>query len=125
MKIAYWIVTGLFCLMMLAGAAIEIFAFGESVKSLYQLGFPEFLAYVLPVAKILGVIAILTGYSNTLKEWAYAGFTFDFVLAALAHYFSGVPSPSMVVTLLPSACAARHVQDFTATPSRSTTHAPH
>jgi hypothetical protein len=27
-----------------------------------------------------------------LKEWAYAGFFFDFVLAALAHYFSGVLS---------------------------------
>lgn len=93
MKIAYWIVTGLFCLMMLAGAAIEIFAFGESVKMLYQLGFPEFIAYVLPVTKIAGVITILTRYSNTLKEWAYAGFFFDFTLAALAHYFSGVPSP--------------------------------
>jgi hypothetical protein len=100
MRIAYWIVTGLFCLMMLAGAAIEIFAFGESVKMLYQLGFPDFIAYVLPATKILGVIAILTGYSNTLKEWAYAGFFFDFVLAALAHYFSGVPSPIAAIVAL-------------------------
>ena len=100
MKIAYWIVTGLFCLMMLAAAGIEIFAFGESVKFLYQLGFPDFIAYVLPVTKILGVIAILTGYSDTLKEWAYAGFFFDFVLAALAHYFSGVPSPVPAIVAL-------------------------
>ena len=100
MKIAYWIVTGLFCLLMLAAAAIEIFAFGESVKMLYQLGFPDFIAYVLPVTKIAGVIAILTRYSNTLKEWAYAGFFFDFVLAALAHYFSGVPSPIAAIVAL-------------------------
>lgn len=100
MKIAYWIVTGLFCLMMLAGAGVEIFAFGESVKSLYQLGFPDFLAYVLPISKILGVAAILSGYSNTLKEWAYAGFFYDFVLAALAHYSSGVPSPIAAIVAL-------------------------
>ena len=68
MKIAYWIVTGLFCLMMLAGAAIEIFAFGDSVTMLAQLGYPAHIAYVLPVTKIAGVIAILTRCSNTLKE---------------------------------------------------------
>ena len=100
MKIAYWIVTGLLCLMMLASAAIEIFAFGESVKMLGALGFPHFIAYVLPVTKIAGVLAILTGYSRTLKEWAYAGFFFDFTLAALAHYFSGVPSPIAAIVAL-------------------------
>ena len=100
MKIAYWIVTGLFCLMMLAGAAIEIFSFGDSVTMLAQLGYPAHIAYVLPITKIAGVIAILTRYSNTLKEWAYAGFFFDFVLAALAHYFSGVPSPIAAIVAL-------------------------
>lgn len=100
MKIAYWIVTGLFCLMMLASAAVEIFMFGESVKMLTALGFPLYIAYVLPVTKILGVAAILTGYSKTLKEWAYAGFFFDFCLAALAHYTSGVPSPVAAIVAL-------------------------
>ena len=100
MKIAYWIVTGIFCLLMLAAAAMEIFTFGESVKFLNQLGYPAHIAYVLPVTKILGVVAILTRYSNTLKEWAYAGFFFDFVLAALAHYFSGVPSPIAAIVAL-------------------------
>ncbi len=100
MKIAYWIVTGLFCLMMLASAAFEIFMFGDSVKFLAQLGFPAYIAYVLPVTKILGVVAILSRYSPTLKEWAYAGFFFDFVLAALAHYFSGVPSPIAAIVAL-------------------------
>lgn len=100
MKIAYWIVTGLFCLMMFAATAIEIFQFGESVKMLYKLGFPPFIAYVLPVTKFLGAIAILTRYSKTLTEWAYAGFFFDFVLAALAHYFSGEPSPIAAIVAL-------------------------
>ena len=100
MKIAYWLVTGLFCLMMLASAGFEIFAFGESLKMLQSLGFPNYIAYVLPITKILGVAAILSDYSRTLKEWAYAGFFFDFVLAALAHYFSNVPSPIFAIVAL-------------------------
>ncbi len=100
MKIAYWIVTGLFCLMMLAAAAFEIIGFKESVEFLSQLGYPAHIAYVLPITKTAGVIAILTRYSDTLKEWAYAGFFFDFVLAALAHYFSGVPSPVAAIVAL-------------------------
>lgn len=100
MKIAYWIVTGLFCLLMLAAAAMEIFGFAESAAFIGQLGYPAHIAYVLPVAKILGVIAILQRYSKTLKEWAYAGFFFDFTLAALAHYFSGVPSPIGAIVAL-------------------------
>lgn len=100
MKIAYWIVTGFLCLGMLASAAIEVFMFDESAKLVNQLGFPHFIAYVLPIVKTLGVIAILTKYSKTLKEWAYAGFFFDFSLAALAHYFSGVPNPIGAIVAL-------------------------
>lgn len=100
MKIAYWIVTGLFCLLMLAAAGMEIFGFAESVKFLNSLGYPAYLAYVLPVTKTLGALAILTKYSKTLKEWAYAGFFFDFLLAASAHYFSGVPSPLGAIVAL-------------------------
>ena len=102
MKIAYWIVTGLFCAFMLLAAGLEIFMFDESVTLVTALGFPYFIAYVLPITKILGVVAILSNYSQTLKEWAYAGFFFDFILAALAHYFSGVPTlvPAIVALAL-------------------------
>ncbi|MGI9056074.1 MAG: DoxX family protein [Pyrinomonadaceae bacterium] len=100
MKIVFWIVLGLFSLMMLTAGAFEIFAFSESAKLVTDLGFPRFIAYVLPVTKILGAIAILSNYSKILKEWAYAGFFYDFVLAALAHYFSGVPSPLMAIVAL-------------------------
>jgi hypothetical protein len=100
MKTAYWIVTGLFCLLMLAAAAVETFGFAESLKFVLALGYPAFIAYVLPITKIVGVVAILSNYSKTLKEWAYAGFFFDFVLAALSHYFSGVPSPVGAIVAL-------------------------
>ena len=50
-----------------------------------NLGYPTYIIYPLAVAKILGLIAIWTNMSPKLKEWAYAGFFFDFVLALTAH----------------------------------------
>jgi hypothetical protein len=50
------------------------------------LGYPDYFAYTLIICKVLGVIAI--GYPKTpakLKEWAYAGFTFSLLFAALSH----------------------------------------
>lgn len=49
------------------------------------LGFPTWLVYPSAIAKILGVIAILSRKSALLKEWAYAGFFFDAALAFTAH----------------------------------------
>jgi uncharacterized membrane protein len=97
MKIIYWIVTGLLCLMMLGSAGMYIFNHAEVLKIFGQLGYPTYIVYPLAIAKILGVIAILTKKSKTLKEWAYAGFFFDFLLAASAHYFAGVPSPLLAI----------------------------
>lgn len=99
-KIIYWIVTVLLCLMMLGSAGMYIFNH-ESIADIFRsLNYPTYIIYPLAVAKILGVIAILTDYSKTLKEWAYAGFFYDFVLAASAHYFAGIPSPLMAVVAL-------------------------
>ena len=50
-----------------------------------RLGFPTYIIYPLAIAKILGLIAIWSRKSKMLKEWAYAGFFFDFVLALSAH----------------------------------------
>jgi hypothetical protein len=50
-----------------------------------DLGFPIWIIYPSAVLKILGVVAILTRKSSFLKEWAYAGFFFDAVLALSAH----------------------------------------
>jgi len=49
------------------------------------LGYPTYLIYPLAIAKLLGVVAIVTNLSKSVKEWAYAGFFFDMVLALTAH----------------------------------------
>ena len=66
-------------------AGMYFFKHAEVVDTFNSLGFPAFIIYPLAIAKILGVIAITTRKSKVLKEWAYAGFFFDFVLALSAH----------------------------------------
>jgi hypothetical protein len=88
-KIIYWVTTGLLCLLMLASAGMYIFNHQAVLEIFKTLGFPAYIVYPLAVAKLLGVIAILSKQSKTLKEWAYAGFFFDFLLAASAHINAG------------------------------------
>ena len=62
----------------------------DMVKGFFEgLGYPVYIIYPLAIAKVLGIIAILSRQSSVLKEWAYAGFFFDGVLAAAAHMNAG------------------------------------
>lgn len=88
-KIVYWGSTGLLCLMMTASASMYFLKYEQVSEVFVQLGFPTFIIYPLAVAKLLGVIAILSRKSIFLKNLAYAGFFYDFVLAAGAHLAVG------------------------------------
>jgi len=84
-KIIYWIFTGLLSAMMLMSASMYIFNYEMVSTTFIKLGYPIYIIYPLAIAKILGVIAIVSNKSRVLKEWAYAGFFFDFILAVAAH----------------------------------------
>ncbi|WP_407425563.1 DoxX family protein [Arcticibacter sp.] len=50
------------------------------------LGYPDYFAYALIICKVLGVIVI--AYPKTpyrLKEWAYAGLSFNLIFAFISH----------------------------------------
>ena len=82
----YRVLTGLFSLLVLMGAS-QYFINHEVVKGMFEsLQFPTYLIYPMGVAKFLGVVAIWSNKSKTLKEWAYAGFVFNFLLAISAHW---------------------------------------
>ncbi len=85
-KIIYWLSTAVFCCIFLF-SAIMYFTRYQMVKGFFEsLGYPVYIIYPLAVAKVLGIAAILTKRSSLLKEWAYAGFFFDTVLATAAHF---------------------------------------
>ena len=101
-KIIYLIATGLISLLMLFSAGMYIFNYEMVSETFIKLGYPTYIIYPLAVAKILGLITIWIVKSKTLKEWAYAGFFFDFVLAFFAHYMidDGEHLPSLFAIIL-------------------------
>jgi len=85
MKIIYWIATLAMCGIMLFSAQMY-FRNTEMVRGFFEsLDYPTYFVIPLAIAKILGVITILTNKIKWLKEWAYAGFFFDMTLAFTAH----------------------------------------
>ena len=88
-KILYWVFT-LPVMALMAFSAVLYFKGGPQMEAgLQHLGYPAYILKILGTAKALGVLAILSNRQRTLKEWAYAGFTFDFLGATASHIFSG------------------------------------
>ena len=55
-------------------------------EGIRHLGYPEYFGNALVVFKVIGVLAIvIPKVPARIKEWAYAGFTFDFLFAAISH----------------------------------------
>ena len=105
-KIIYWVTTGLLSAMMLMTAGMYIMKYEEIAQAFSGLGFPVYIVYPLATAKALGIVAILTRKSRILKELAYAGFFYTFVLAFSAHINAGdgefVPPVVALVLLISS-----------------------
>ena len=55
-------------------------------EGIRHLGYPEYFGNALVVFKVLGVLALVVPQiPKRVKEWAYAGFTFDFIFASISH----------------------------------------
>jgi hypothetical protein len=89
--IGYWAVTGFFCLAMFGGGVADLFHLDPMRGEIMALGYPEYFLTILGVAKLAGVVALLIPGQPLIKEWAYAGFSFDLLGATASHIFSGDP----------------------------------
>ncbi|HMJ70458.1 MAG TPA: DoxX family protein [Cyclobacteriaceae bacterium] len=90
MKIAYWIVTGLFAAFMAFSGVQNIMVDQGSIDLITtQLGFPQYMIPFLGVGKLVGSIVILVPGFPRIKEWAYAGLFFDLTGAMFAGIMVG------------------------------------
>lgn len=97
-NILYWISTILLCALMLFSAINSLLNPGAANKFMVDhLHYPTYLIQFLSVAKILGVAAILVPGFPRLKEWAYAGFTFDLLGAFYSFIVIGDPVSSWIL----------------------------
>nr|WP_121271467.1 DoxX family protein [Pedobacter schmidteae] len=86
-KIIFWLATGFIVLwegVMPLGTML--FAPEYVNAGTKPLGYPDYFAYSLVICKVLGALAI--SFPKTpakLKEWAYAGLTFNLIFAFISH----------------------------------------
>jgi len=86
--ITYWVTTGLIAALSLFAAFSYLTASPQAVEGFTKVGYPQQLRVILGIAKLLGAIALLVPGFPKLKEWAYAGFTFAWISAVIAHYLA-------------------------------------
>lgn len=85
-KIIFWVTTVIIFLM--EGVMPALTSQTEMAKEgIRHLGYPEYFGVALVVFKVLGALTlIIPAAPKRLKEWAYAGFAFDFIFASISHF---------------------------------------
>jgi hypothetical protein len=88
-NIIYWTATMIIILM--EGVMPALTSQTELAKEgIRHLQYPEYFGNALVVFKVLGAIALLIPQvPERIKEWAYAGFAFDFIFASISHFSTG------------------------------------
>ncbi len=85
-KIIFWTATIL--IFLFEGVMPALTSQTEMAKEgIRHLGYPDYFGVALTVFKVLGaLILIIPQVPARLKEWAYAGFTFDFLFAFISNW---------------------------------------
>ena len=99
-RIAYWGATALVGIATLFAAFNYLTAAPEAVENFRHVGYPQQLRVLLGIGKLAGAIVLLLPRLPTLKEWAYAGFTFMWIAATVAHYLAADGKSLLPVVLL-------------------------
>ena len=85
-KIIFWIATTI--IFLFEGVMPILTSQSDLAKEgIKHLAYPEYFGNVIVIFKSLGVIALIVPQvPKRLKEWAYAGFVFNFIFASISHY---------------------------------------
>ena len=85
-KIIFWTTTIL--IFLFEGVMPALTSQTELAKEgIRHLGYPEYFGILLTAFKIAGSLAlVIPKIPSRIKEWAYAGFAFDFISACVSHW---------------------------------------
>ena len=87
-RTAYWVSTGLLAAGAILAAFVYLSGSPQAVQGFAHVGYPQQLRIILGIAKLLGGVTIVLPGLAKPKEWAYAGFTFAWISASVAHYLA-------------------------------------
>jgi len=91
-----WSVTGLMAALMLASAVPDVLRIPDALMVFRRLGYPQYLLLFLGTAKMLAVATVLAPGVPRMKEWAFAGLTFDVSGALYSHLSIGDPPDAWI-----------------------------
>src|SRR5216684_8677005 len=87
-KVTYWVSTVLVAALSVFAGFAYLSGSPQAVQGFAHVGYPQQLRIILGIAKLLGAITLVVPGLAKLKEWAYAGFTFAWISAFVAHYLA-------------------------------------
>lgn len=88
-KVIYWISTG-YVLFAMMWSFVMYHVRHEFASAFFEmLGYPTYIVYPLAWLKLLAVIVILTNRYSDLKEWVYAAYFFNVLLATSGYINAG------------------------------------
>ena len=114
-KIVYWGSTSLVALSLLM-ALTYLSGSEQVVAGFAKAGYPQHLRIILGIVKPIAAIVLLIPGFALLKEWAYAGVTFAWVMAFISAFLSGEGPGTLI--LPPALLVLLAISYVTRPPSR-------
>lgn len=99
-KIGYWTLTVLVALILIASGVSNVLRVDQLKASMEALGYPLYITTIIGTWKLLASLTIVAPKLPRLKEWAYAGITFNMTGAVASHIFAGDPVGTMIPPLM-------------------------
>lgn len=104
-KILFWISTTI--IFLFEGVLTGLTSHSDmSIEGITHLGYPVYFVAMLAFAKVLGAFTLIIPKApKRLKEWAYAGFAFDFIAALVSFWIidgfgAGLVLPAVFIAIL-------------------------
>jgi hypothetical protein len=89
LRIVYWVVLILLTIGMLASTLPSVLQLPYAVAHFRDvLGLPEYLLVFTGAIKLVGLVALYIPHRPQLRQWVYAGFTFDLIGAWYCNFIS-------------------------------------
>ena len=108
-RATYWIFAGLTWSFLVVFGVQDLFHERAVSASIRHLGYPEYFCYLLGAGKLLAAAALIYRQTKLLREWAYAGITFELISSFVSHWIVGDPwslrvAPLFVLAFVLVAC---------------------
>ena len=108
-RITYWIFAGLTWTFLVVFGVQDLFHKQTVSASISHLGYPEYFCYLLGAGKLLAAAALIYPKTKLMRDWAYAGITFELISSFVSHWIVGDPwslrvAPLFVLAIVLVAC---------------------